>query len=312
MSDILNLQRDIAAICGPETGTRATGAVTMVAEAADVNIPRNTFIIPILDGQLKPSFVFRVGPGPNLDKSWTVTSEGVQVDAMSNIGGARFNLSEGTAFRLDPPSIEGIASILASSDFEGGSDKTAFGALRDVVFFEKLGAKPNVDLLRSEVVKFPAMIITWIDSTPADGTTLPNVQSSRGSRNSTVYKEMFQLTIFSSRAECDHLRREEGHYLMENLCDWLKDRTSVDGRVFSAPSGLHILRRYREDGRSQIYQRFYIYNILLTAQNTLTRRDVREWNDWNTTVIDSSLTQRPALPNQGDKIIVDDMTVEMQ
>jgi len=46
MPNVINIARDIMAICGPLTGTRSSGSADMIASGADYNLKESTYLIP--------------------------------------------------------------------------------------------------------------------------------------------------------------------------------------------------------------------------------------------------------------------------
>lgn len=310
MSDLITLGRDILAVCSPATGTRASGAVTVTASDADVTIPVANYLLPVVGGQVEAKWAFKVSRGPNSDKSWTATSDGTAISAMSNLGGARYNVPDATRFVLDPP-IDGIESIEATGDFSGGVNPSGLATLHDAVMWEELGAPISDVIHKSGISKFPAAVLGWAQSEPADGSTDGYSNGSRTSRKSMTYRETFSLSIIANRAESGHHRRQQGLAIISELCDLMLDRHSVDGRPFSNPRGIQIIRRYREKLNSQFYKKFDVYVILLGVMHSIEQRQYRTWDDYLANNIDVLTMQRPPLENQGDYTTVDDMEVEM-
>lgn len=310
MSDLITLARDILAVCQPATGLRATGSLVMTAADVDVNVPVASYLLPIINGQVVPNMPFKLGVGPNPDRSWTITSAGTIVSAMSNLGGARQNIADGTMFVLDPP-IDGVDSIVADGDFSGGENPVGLTALKDACMWESMEGSISDNLHKAGVSGFPAAILAWAQSEPADGASDGQSAGSRTSRTSMTYRETFSLSILSSKSQSSHHRRQEGLAIMSQLCELMQDRHAVDGRPFSNPRGIQIIRRYRETGVSKFYKNLYMYTILIGVQHSIEQRDARTWNDWLVSNIDMLTMQRPPLPNQGDHTTVDDMQVEM-
>jgi hypothetical protein len=306
---ILSAALDILAICGPMTGTRASGTVTMVGD--DTPVPRNTVLIPVMGGHARTSLPFKVAEGPDSDGSWTASPGGTEIEVFSNIGGARHNVQDGTEFVIAPPTMSEITSSVASGDFTGGVDATGWGAVKDAVIYDQLdGPAFHVDLRRSMVKDFPAMLVCWLQSDPADGGTIKTLR--RTGHNTVTFREQFQVAVITNRAEGEHTRRAEALHILDEASAWLSTRQAVDGRSLSAPGDLYIQRRYRESGRSDFYKKFDVYGILVTIEQTIERHDTREFNDWLTTVVDVTKPQDPPLPNQGDYTVVDDMTIDME
>lgn len=306
---ILSAAVDLLAVIAPMTGTRAAGTIRMVG--SDTPVPRNTLLIPVIKGQARPSLLFKVAEGPNDDGSWTADPGGTDISAFSNIGGSRHNVPDGTEFRIYPPTIPEITSAVANGDFTGGSDPSAWGSLKDAVIYGEVeGPEFHIDLQRSELKAFPGVLVAWTNSDPADGGTIETRR--RTSKATTTFREQLMLTIFTNRSESEGLRRGEGTYILDEVSRWIAHRQAVDGRVFSAPNGAYIQRRSRERGRHEAYKKFDVYSLLVTVQQTIERHDNRFWDDWNTSVIDVLKPQDPPLPDQGDVLLIDDMTVEME
>lgn len=314
MSQIINTARYLMAVMQPATGDRATGVATVTASGGDVTLPMNTFAMPVIDGRRRPDLLLKVAEGPNTDRSWTVTSGGTAVDYVSNIGGTRHNIDQGTPIHFDP-AVGGLVSSAPTADanFTGGTDANYFGGIRDMVIYENFdGPAFQMDLRRSGVTRFPCVMVTWLDTGPADGTTIS--QTDRPTRTGTrgvLYKDTFSISVISTRDDSDHARRHEGLRIVDTISRLLSDRQMVDKYAFSAPSGVQIREISREGGPETVYQKFYIYNILLSTERELKQLDSRTYNDWLLAVMDIYKPQDPPLPNQGDITIVDDMEIDM-
>lgn len=312
MSTITSTLRSLMAVLQPATGTRADGTVVVTASGGDVTVPCSSYAIPIIGGAHRPDLVVKTAAGPNADDSWTVESGGTNVDFVSNIGGARHILANATALVFDPE-ISGIASLVAANDWANGADPTEFGSVVDMTIVERFeGPVAAVDLRRSNIKGFPCVILAWQDSEPADGSTISQTdRATRTGTRKTLYKESFRVSIVSVRADSPDVRREEGLLMLDELSGLLTDRQEVDGVKFSNPSGLQIRRRWRENGPQKFYQRHFVYNILISAEVLLQQTDARTYVNLENVVFDVVKPQEPALPNQGDLTVVDDVKVDM-
>jgi hypothetical protein len=278
---------------------------------ADTTVPRNTVILPVKDGRLRTSLIFKVAEGPNDDGSWTAAAGGTDIDVFSNIGGARHNIDDGTEFLIDPPTMNDITSVVANGDFSDGADPTGWGAVKDGVVYEQLNdAALHIDLRRSTIKGFPAFIVGWVGSDPADGGTI-NTRS-RAGHSLVIYREQFELSVVVNRAESEHTRRAEVMHILDEASGWLSTRKAVDGRRFASEEGIFVQRRYQRKGRDDLYKKFDVYGLLMTLKHAIRRKDQREYDDWLTTVVDITKPQDPLLPNQGDYTVVDDMTLDME
>ncbi len=302
MSSVVEIARHLMAVMQPQTGSRSSGVATITASGDDVEIPRSTYALPIVQGQVRPELVFKVGEGPNADKSWTVTSTGTDVDILSNIGGARHNLADGTKLIFDPP-IDGIASIATKGSLTGGADATFLGGVKDMIQYEQLGTSdPEVDLWHGAIQGFPAVIVTWSGSKDLD------VDVRRGV---SLSEEIYTISVIASRMEADHIRRLEGQIILDGLRSLLIDRQSVDGVPFSSPSGVQITRRGRQPGKGRVFQAFYIYFLEVVVSSAFVQTDTRTYHDLELISMDVLKPQDPVLPNQGDITVVDDNEIDL-
>jgi hypothetical protein len=313
MSIIVDVARGIMAIIQPETGDRATGTVKIVATSSDVTVDRNKFIVPIVGGRHRPDLVFKVARGPESDRSWTVTSSGVDVSVLSNIGGARHNLPMATEFVFDPP-LDGIDSVVPTAAMANGTDPTGFGGIQNMVLYEQFeGPSAMLDLARSAVRAFPAVLVAWTGSEPGDGASSSQVdQRIRTGSFASLNREMFDIVVITNRGESDHIRRQEGLSVLDQITMRLAHRRGVDGgQPVSNPSGLQIRGRYRENGPQDIYKKFYVYGLRVSAMIAYTQIDERTPAQWLLAKFDVLKPQDPALPNQGDYTVVEDAEVDM-
>ena len=307
MSMIHETARAIMAICHPITGTRSTGENLITSNGSDFDLPMGTFAIPVTDGQANSSLIFKTLEGPNDDKSWTITGAGTAVQCTSNIGGARHNLPAGTKFNFDPPIYD--ASVSANTHFTGGTDELRYGGLKDFIIWDLLQPDISLALRRSPIRAFPSAVIMWVDDQPADGSTVSQTERpTRGNWKTVLYRESFQIAVISSRAESSHSRREEGFYVLDKITELLTDKRSIDGKSVSNPSGLQVLRRWREGISTQNHQQYEIFSILVGAMTPFSRLDERQYASLDRAVIDVLKPNKPS--EGGDITLVKDMEVE--
>lgn len=300
---VIEVARDLMAAAQPTTGTRATGKVLVRAKPGKtVLLPGNWHLLPVVNKAAREELLFKTASGPNRAKYpegkrkkqdpnepdagtwWKVTEEGVLVDIISVIGGQRHNLPAGTKLMFDPVSLdlEPFAEVQAPG-MSGGVDPNWLGGCQSMVQFEQLGAgSASLDSFRAAVNKFPAVVIVWDGSEPADGTTQSSLDraQTRVGPGQSLFKERFNLFVLASRNDSDHMRRNEGLKLLDDLTFWLTDRMEVDGQQFSTPAGLQIVSRARVAGDSSGFQQMYVYLLQLTATSTWKRYDAREFNPW--------------------------------
>ena len=308
MSLIASIGRSLMAVCQPLTGSRATGVVTIATTAGDYALPCGTWLWPVINGQAVTSMNYRVGPGPEADGSWVITPAGVDVNVFSNIGGDRHNVDTGTPFVFTPPSGV-IASAAANGAFVGGTNASGFGSLRDIVAFDNtVTPGDGLDLNRSQLRRFPGMVVTWMGSEPADGSTASQaMQRMRTNRNTALYREIYLLSIIVERHEAVDHREEEGLYLLDVVSNYLCDRHSVDDFHFSNPSGVQIMRRWRVPIDTTRHKRTAVFNLQVGVMAAIQGRDDRVFSPWELSRIDVLIR-----PDQNDdNLLIDDMDVDM-
>jgi hypothetical protein len=284
----------------------------VTASGADVIISKSLYAIPRIDRQIQPEMVFKVGANPATDDgSWTVTGTGTDVTFMSNIGGARYNLIAGTEFIFDPP-VSGIESVVVKTDFTGGADPNFLGGVRDIVDYELFdGPSESLDMFRGMLRGFPAVVIAWQNSQPADGSVVSTLsRRSRVSSNEMLLQELFTISIITSRAEAHHVRSLEGLIAMDDITGLLTDRMAVDGVNFSSPGGVHIVSRGREFGQQAVYKKYYIYTLSAVVTHTISKTDTRTFSLLERINMDVLRRQDPPLPNQGDYPLVNDVIID--
>lgn len=312
MSTIMKGARALLATIAPVTGHRAGGIVTMCATAGTVNVPKNTYLIPIQNRQPQVDLLVKVETGPNADKSWTVAvAPGTDVTCVSNIGGARHNLTINTPMMIDPP-IVGIASAVVKANWVAGTDPTGQEAINSACLFENIQATLGEYLSKSPTTAFPALVLAWGGSDPADGSSTSTLsQRGRGGTDSRLLQDTFLASLFVSRFDSDALRRSDGLALVERLSALWQDRRSVDEQIFSGPPGTVVQRRSRASGDGEFYKRFHCYQIALSVTRLLQREDTRTYYDFDHALINAISPQLPVIPGQGDLTMVKDAKVDL-
>ena len=229
---LVNLTRNLASILHPLTGTRATGTATITASGDDVDLAVGSYLVPVVENTYRDDLAFKVDIGPNDDRSWTITSTGTAVTITANLGGSRFNLADATALYLDP-AVSGITSSVVTGAITTGANPSSLG-LQDIQVFESFNPPPDgIDLSRSSIRRFPAAILAWVGSEPADGSAVSQtLRSTRTGRGRELYHELYDLYVFVSAMQSDHLRRQDGTRLMDAATMLLSTRRSSDGGFF--------------------------------------------------------------------------------
>lgn len=301
---IIEIARDLMAVCNPTSGTRSTGKVLLRSRPGkgSVFVSGNWHLVPKVNRAAREELLFKTMAGPSKAKFpdgkrkkasqdepdlpdwWTITEAGTFVDITSVLGGKRHNLKSGTELLLDPvhPSLEPIA-VVTEGGTTGGADPTWLGGLMSMVQFEQLtGATATLDAFRSSISAFPAAVVVWDGSEPADGTTQSSLErgQTRAGPGQSLFKERFNIFVLSKREDSDHMRRNEGLKLLDDLTFWLTDAIDADGQIFSSPAGVQIRSRGRVAGSGESFQQLYVYVIQLSVTSLWKRYDARTFNEW--------------------------------
>jgi hypothetical protein len=301
-ASVIDIARDIMSVLAPTTGTRGTGKVLVKTRGTSpVQLPRNWHLIPIVNGAAREDLLFKVGQGPSRAKYpngkrkkddpnepdteswWTIQPGGTIVNIHSLVGGVRHNLPKGMKFAFDPchPNLE-VEAIL-QRDITDGADPNHFGGCRSIVQFEQLNAvDASLDTFRASVGKFPAVVVVWDSSSPADGTTQSSIDRGRTRVGSVaqLFKEQFNLFVIVERMDSGPVRSAEGLKLLDDITYWLTDQQSVDGQIFSSPSGIQIRGRTRVAGNNTNFQHVYVYLLQISVTTTLVPYDSRTFSPW--------------------------------
>jgi hypothetical protein len=272
--------RGIQALLQVLQGDYSSGAVTMTATGADVEVRAPVFGIPIVNGAEDESRLIKVEKNSALKSGyWTVTDAGVDVDVTSMQGGAHVNLAEATQVRWDPPmaGIEPLA-VVAAGGLTGGTRSTAFGALRQVRHYKDMGLQKALEFFQAQVADYPAALLSWHSTSPADGAAIPGLgpDATRLGNGRRMFAHNFELGVISSRRDGADIRRKEGDQLRDDLLELLTDRVGYRNCPISTGRGLQII----EARFVGVSPNVYIDLIRFSCQYELQRRDSRTFNDW--------------------------------
>lgn len=307
LNTIERLSRAIFAQLSSLTGVRATGQmlVTAVPGAGDMAIRPNTYLLPIVGGQMRDDLLFKVAANPDtLGGEWTVPAGTTGlVGVKSNIGGARHNLAAGTELRFDPRLVdfEPLGTVVAN--MTDGADTAQL--VKRAAFFEDLDSSdPSKDIFAAKLGEYPALMLNWLESEPAEGVTSGLRQgSSRGGRNVRFTRESFVLYVIVGRLGSDSIRRQEGLTVMQAASGLLTDRMrNIDGEQLSAVgAGVEVNQR----NRLRRGERHYIYAIRLRLNQVMVPIDERVFVPWVRTAYAGWLPGREPPEPVEDILVVD-------
>lgn len=304
LNTIERLGRALFATLAPATGTRGTGTITVTAlpGAGPVPLPRNSYLVPVVGGNLRPELLYKTS------EDWVVntidvptTEDGVPIK--SNIGGARHNLPAGTVLRFDPP-VDGFSpTVTLDADMTNASD--AGSLIKSAGFYEDLDlSNPSDDLFAARVGDRGVMLI-WSRSEPAEGALGGMRQgSNRATRVARFWREHFVLYVVVSRLTGDMRRRQDGHLIVQAITRLLTDRHQNDDgeQLSTVGSGVEITERARLGRRAN----HYIYGIQLRVNQTLEATvSGRAFAPWLRTHYEGTLPGREAPEPIQDLEVVD-------
>jgi len=196
--------RAIQALLQAQMGMYSSGNLLMRSTGATGTVPAHAFAIPILDNQLHEDALVFVQANPDTeDGSWEVTDSGTEIPVQSVQGGNHINQAAGVECRWDPE-LTGIeeTSVVAVGGLTGGVQRTGRGTLRQVRMYKSLGSVPEAqDFFRAKVAHYPAGVLTWVASSPADGVSGPSLGPNTGrvGANRRLFQHDWQLFLVTSR-----------------------------------------------------------------------------------------------------------------
>lgn len=277
LDSIERLGRALLATLAPATGVRATGTVTASSGGAEVEIPPNSYLVPVVGGKMRDDLLFKT------TDSWTLPPNATEagIPITSNVGGARHNLPVGTVLRFDPV-LDGVErDVTLDGSMSDGSDEGQL--IRAVAFHEELEvSNPSQDLFSSKIGE-GGVLLVWTQSDPMEGSMAGLRQgSSRATRNARFWRENYVLYVVATRLASDNDRRQKGKLILQAVTRLLTDRhMNDDGEVLSTVgAGVEITNRARL-GRTD---KHYIYACTLRANQTLEQGlSAREFIVWQRT-----------------------------
>lgn len=295
------LARALFGQLSPISGTRGTGTVTVSnPSGAAVELPKNSYLLPVVGGELADDLVFKTAPNPatltthGVGGAWTIPPAGsLSVAVRSNLGGARHNLAAGSVLRFDPPQPDLDLTCTLDADIVDGADKPAEPAVRRGVYYEKLDSVSlERDLNGGRLSQLPGVMIVWDRSTPAEGRTAgTNQGSTRTEDGARVFAENFSLYVVVAHMAGDRVRRSAGLRVMQAVTLLLTDQQQT--RDYEQLTGLGSLEILSRD-RFLVTERHYIYRIALRMNRVLRRLEERSFVPWLRTDLQQALPGRDA------------------
>lgn len=291
----VRLERALASCLQPLTGPRATGSALAVATTDGVTLKANTYGVPVV---LSPGGgvagidygrLLKVTADTALVKD---TPTAVPVQSMT--GGKRMNLPAGTRIIWDPP-VEGLEAMAeVAADMTGGDDATGYGCVRRVVMLEELGPQETAKAFWAGAVgAYPAIVIAWESQEPWQ-------RLGKGTETSDY---RFRLFVVVSTQAGYSQRANEGKAILGYLEEFLVDRCSVDGEVFTSPPCV-----IEQGGRLGIAASSFVYFLQVKLRFTTRLRETRTFAPWLTSREVLPTPPTAAYPSPEQAVVVVDQT----
>lgn len=313
---IVNTMRGFGTLLAPLMGTRATGHVVVKSTAPTgtvqgliSGIPTRTTDAGNVMAADQATLRLEKNPATE-DGSWDITDAGVAIPVTSILGGKNVNVPAGSPVRWDPIQ-EGVelVSVVDSGGMAGGDWASEALSVKGFHQFEDVGAREAWQaLMASGATKFPAVVLFWQGSDPADGNTVTrlNRAGSTVGRGKYLLSENWTLWVVTSRADADPTRRGDGLRLLQMISRELTNVNGIDGIAVSTPGGVDIHKRYRVAAGPN----HYIYALDMATQAALTKKERRTYSPWLKTDLTAKL---PSMSDpDGEFPVVDHNIFPMQ
>lgn len=301
------LMRALLAQLSPLTGTRASGQVEVTA-TQDVVLPRNAYLVPVVDGKYDESRLYKVAPNPatlvsnGTGGGWEIANgSSATVSIVSNVGGAEQNLPAGSHLVFAPP-IDGVerrAELVAAITNGASLYGSAPAPVKRMVFWQELrGERAAADFFRARGGAFPALMLTWVSSSTLQGRTSGGQQgNTRMGRGDRAMRERFQVFVGSNKSDGASGRRNEGWIGMQAATALLSDRQANDDgeSLSSMGAGVEITSRNMAVADTD----HYIYSFEFECNQVLSKMDIRTFQRWETWHLEELLSDRRSVDGDG-------------
>lgn len=262
-------------------GTRSTGTARVIATGDPVQLPPNSYAMPVQADLARSNYLVKVVHNPETATShltggdWTITSGGVDVPFTMNVGGPHV-IPAGAVLRFDPPvaGIEPTATVI-SPGIRGGSATPSLA--NRIVFYDELEASKELEFFRASGGSFPAVIVGWVRSSPIEGRAGGSPGRTKAGRGRSMYFEEFVAISVSGNLTATDVRWDEAQKLARAITELLRDRSrSDDGETLSTGRGIEILSvgRYAKGKQSQAF------SVTFRTRSAWARRDARSFAPW--------------------------------
>lgn len=298
------LMSALQALFQPLLGDYSSGSITVTPQGdSPVTLDARTFVVPVVkDCSMEDSALY-VKPNPDTaDGSWLVPVAGLSVPVESLQGGEHVNLDAGTVCQWDFDGPLLNDAIVGPDGIGGGTQYGEYGFLQQLRNYKDLGAPPDSkSFFAAKLGRFPAAVLSWSSTTPADGSSTYDIgsDSTRAGKTTRMFVHQFELMIVTARLSSDDLRRREGDTIRDRCVEMIQDRMVWrELPLCSGPKGLQI-----SDARLlAVTESSYIDVIRFGAMFGMRRHDWMTANPWRTMSMRMDRTT-----SAGAKTTVDDI-----
>lgn len=308
MSSTIQNARAIEAALQRLQGPPARGKLLVKATGADVVLTPGTCASPILGNSIDRLGTAFVRPNPAnpaedlAERTWTVTSSGLLVDVEAVSGGTPGNREGGTSYRWDPPELglEPLA-VADAAGVTGGDWAGVYGGLKQFTHFSAVDFDPRQDLFETITFDYPAALLAWAGSGPADGPMAgtPGPRTARLRQTRMFYRNRWALYLVTSRLDGNADRAHEATLLRDDVLECLENTMAVRERAFrvSAEPGADITAASPFRMLPQVYVDLILFDTFFVLEH---RPETRTYNDWLRTRVKLYTAPNPGIPPQDD------------
>ena len=189
----------------------------------------------------------------------------------------------------------------------GGTQSSAFGALRQVRQYRTLGSPDDAEqFFLGQVGDYPAAVLSWQASYPWDGSSTASGASdtTRIADGERLFRHEWRIQVVTSRLESEYRRRREGDTVRDNLMERLTDEIAHRGLCLSNPDGLTVI----EARLAGLTPTTFIDVIRLTSSYVLKLREDEDFADWEQTRLRLQTEKQGSPPQESPEIDVPDIT----
>jgi hypothetical protein len=224
--DTYRILRYLMGILRPLTGDIAAGAVRAQAVGEQITVPKNSFLIPVIESAAGNRQLVRDIPYRTTEDT-VVPGSSALIPIASLLGGKRHNLPSGATMRWDPPLLGLQPTVTLEGDLEGGADSelTSPGAVQRILPCDST-VPSAIELLKTHADWLPAVLVS---NAGFDATDWNLGDDFTNADRWIIY------TCVGTKQSGDIAEVKQGLDIQDSIRGLLSLRTSFYGDVFSDP-----------------------------------------------------------------------------